>query len=85
MTADTTVRARLDTETKERVTQVLDSIGLTTSDLIRLTFRKVAAEGRLPFVIDVPNTTTLSAIEELNAGHGVAFNSVDDLIADLEH
>ena len=49
------MRARLDTETKLRATQVLDSVGLNASDLIRLTFRKVALEGRLPFMIDVPN------------------------------
>jgi len=84
MVADTTVRARLDSETKERATKVLESVGLNASDLIRLTFRKVAAEGRLPFVVDVPNATTLGALDELDQGHGARFTSVEELMADLE-
>ena len=84
MVADTTVRARLDTETKLRATQVLDSVGLNASDLIRLTFRKVALEGRLPFTIDLPNTTTRAALDELDRGRGTRFSSVDELMADLD-
>lgn len=85
MVADTTVRARLDADTKEKATKVLNSVGLNTSDLIRLTFRKVATEGRLPFVIDVPNATTRNALDELNQGHGMRFSSVEELMADLDH
>jgi antitoxin component of RelBE/YafQ-DinJ toxin-antitoxin module len=32
----------------------------------------------------VPNTDTLSAITELEAGKGQRFNSVDELFADLD-
>ncbi|MDR2374417.1 MAG: type II toxin-antitoxin system RelB/DinJ family antitoxin [Bifidobacteriaceae bacterium] len=84
MTADTTVRARLDSETKERALAVLDRIGLNASDLIRLTFRRVADEGRIPFALAVPNQVTRAALDELGAGGGTAFASVKDLIADLD-
>ena len=83
MTQDTTVRARLDAETKRRATAVLDSIGLNASDLIRLTFRRVATEGRIPFPLEVPNATTQAALDELDADHGHRFATIDDLMADL--
>ena len=84
MVSDTTVRARIDSETKERAAAVLDTVGLNASDLIRLTFRKVAAEGRLPFAVELPNQTTRAALSELDQGEGQAFASLDELMADLD-
>jgi len=82
-TADTYVRARIDTETKERAAAALEAMGLSISDAIRLLMLRVADEQRLPFDIKVPNATTKKAIAELEAGNGKKFASVDDLMADL--
>jgi DNA-damage-inducible protein J len=84
MATDTTVRARLDRETKTRATAVLRSIGLNPSDLIRITFRKVAAEGHLPFVIDAPSDSTQAALDELDRSEGHRFATVDALMTDLD-
>ncbi|OIP14355.1 MAG: type II toxin-antitoxin system antitoxin, RelB/DinJ family [Comamonadaceae bacterium CG_4_9_14_3_um_filter_60_33] len=81
--ADTYVRARIDTATKERATDALQSMGLTISDAIRLMLLRVADERRLPFEVKVPNAATRKAITELEAGKGKRFASVDDLMADL--
>jgi DNA-damage-inducible protein J len=82
-TADTYVRARIDTDTKERAADALAAMGLTISDAIRLLMLRVADERRLPFDVKVPNATTRKAIAELEAGKGEQFVSVDDLMADL--
>ena len=82
-TADTYVRARIDTKTKERATDALAAMGLSISDAIRLLMLRVADERRLPFDVKAPNAATRKAIAELEAGKGKKFNSVDDLIADL--
>ena len=82
-TADTYVRARIDTHTKERAAIALEAMGLTISDAIRLLMLRIADEHRLPFDVKVPNATTKKAIAELEAGKGKTFNSVDDLMADL--
>ncbi len=82
-TADTYVRARIDTHTKERAAIALEAMGLTISDAIRLMMLRIADEHRLPFDVKVPNATTKKAIAELEAGKGKTFNSVDDLMADL--
>lgn len=82
-TADTYVRARIDTETKERAAIALEAMGLSISDAIRLLMLRIADEQRLPFDIKVPNAATKKAIAELEAGNGKRFASVDDLMADL--
>ena len=59
---DTVVRARIDRETKDEATAVLEAIGLTASDAFRLMMRRIAAERRLPFEPLVPNRETVEAI-----------------------
>ena len=70
MSADTVVRARIDSETKARATAALSAMGLSVSDAIRLMLRRVADEKRLPFAVQVPNAATAEAIEELESGGG---------------
>ena len=82
-TADTYVRARIDTDTKERASEALEAMGLSISDAIRLLMMRVADERRLPFEVRVPNAITRKAIAELETGSGKRFTSVDDLMADL--
>ena len=81
--ADTYVRARIDTATKERAADALEAMGLSISDAIRLLMMRIADERRLPFEVKVPNATTRRAIAELEAGKGKRFASVDALVADL--
>lgn len=81
--ADTYVRARIDTRTKELATEALESMGLSVSDAIRLLMIRIAEEHRLPFTVKVPNATTRKAIKELETGNGTRFNTVNELIADL--
>ena len=82
-TADTYVRARIDTSTKERAADALEAMGLSISDAIRLLMLRIADERRMPFDVKAPNATTRKAIAELEAGKGKRFASVDDLMADL--
>ncbi len=82
-TSDTYVRARIDTRTKERATEALATMGLSVSDAIRLLMIRIAEEQQLPFTVKVPNATTKEAIQELEAGKGQRFNSVNELMADL--
>jgi DNA-damage-inducible protein J len=81
--ADTYVRARIDTDTKERAASALQAMGLSVSDAIRMLMLRIADEHRLPFEVKVPNAATRQAITELEAGQGEKFASVDDLMADL--
>lgn len=82
-TADTYVRARIDTITKERASDALEAMGLSISDAIRLLMLRIADERRLPFEVKAPNPATRKAIAELEAGKGKRFRSVAALMADL--
>ena len=82
-TADTYVRARIDTDTKKRAAEALEAMGLSISDAIRLLMLRIADERRLPFEVKAPNATTRKAMAELEAGKGKSFASVEALMADL--
>jgi DNA-damage-inducible protein J len=82
-TADTYVRARIDSATKARAADALAAMGLSISDAIRLLMLRIVDERRLPFEVKAPNATTRKAITELEAGKGKRFTSVDALMADL--
>ncbi|WP_442909765.1 type II toxin-antitoxin system RelB/DinJ family antitoxin [Hyphomicrobium sp.] len=82
MATDTTVRARIDGAVKEEAAHVLDAMGLTVSDAIRIMLMRVAAEKALPFELKVPNAETRAAMAELEAGKGKR-GTVEELWADL--
>ena len=83
MSADTVVRARIDSDTKTQATAALQAMGLSVSDAIRLLLLRVAEEKRLPFAVQVPNPTTVKAMEELNEGKGKRFSNAEELFRDL--
>ncbi|MCY3599315.1 MAG: type II toxin-antitoxin system RelB/DinJ family antitoxin [Gemmatimonadetes bacterium] len=84
MSTDTVVRARIDSDTKARATEALTAMGLTMSDAIRLLLLRVADEQRLPFAVQVPNSSTLAAMKELDEGKGRHFGSAQELFRDLD-
>ena len=49
MAANAFVRARIDEDLKNQAADVLAGMGLTISDLVRITLTKVAREKALPF------------------------------------
>ena len=83
MSSDTVVRARIDSDTKGRATEVLHAMGLSVSDAIRLLLLRVADEKRLPFAVQVPNVTTVKAMKKLDEGKGKRFGSAEELFRDL--
>lgn len=81
--ADSYVRARIDSATKERAADALNAMGLSISDAIRLLMLRIADEKHLPFEVKVPNAASRKAVAELEAGKGKKVKSVKALMADL--
>ncbi|XFB06464.1 type II toxin-antitoxin system RelB/DinJ family antitoxin, partial [Azotobacter salinestris] len=69
MATETTVRARVDERIKHEATIVLESMGLTMSDAIKLMLVRVAEEGRLPFAPLEPSLETIAAAREAREGN----------------
>ncbi|MBD1226390.1 type II toxin-antitoxin system RelB/DinJ family antitoxin [Xenorhabdus griffiniae] len=80
MAANAFVRARIDETLKNEAAEVLASMGLTVSDLIRITLTKVAKEKALPFDMRIPNALTAKTIADSENGINIhKAKDVDDL------
>lgn len=63
-TADSFIRVRLDKELKTEASEILSAMGLSISDLVRMTLTKLVNERDIPFSTYVPNKETLEAMNE---------------------
>lgn len=84
MAANALVQARIDSDVKEEANAVLAAMGLTISDAVRLMLTRVAREHALPFDPLIPNPKTVEAMKEARRGQLQSFDSVDDLMDDLD-
>lgn len=78
------VRARIDPAIKRQAKIVLDAIGLTVSDAVRLLMVRIAAEKRLPFAPLVPNAETIEALRAARRGETREHGTLDELMTDLK-
>ncbi len=83
MPANDVVRARIDAKTKAEAAAVLATIGLTVSDAFRLLMLRVAQDKALPFEPLIPNAETIAAMEDARAGRMKSFNTIEEMMADL--
>ncbi|KAA3503169.1 type II toxin-antitoxin system RelB/DinJ family antitoxin [Rhizobium rhizogenes] len=87
MTANAYVRARIDQAIKDDATAVLDSLGLTVSDVMRMMLTRIAREKALPIELTRPNAETLAAIEEaraLTAARRPRFETTEAMLTALD-
>ncbi len=83
MPENAVVRARINKEIKEEASVVLATMGLTLSDAFRIMLTRVAREKALPFEPLVPNADTIEAMKEARRGNLPSFDTVDELMSDL--
>lgn len=83
MSNDAIVQVTIPSDIKDRAVDVLERMGVTASDLVRLVFFRVAEEGTLPFSLEIPNQETREAIEELERGDGKAYATLEEMMKDL--
>jgi DNA-damage-inducible protein J len=84
MVADTIVRARIDTETKDEAAKALAAMGLSVSDYIRMALIRVARDKAIPFPVKVPNSLTAETLRMSERGEDVhAAEGADDLFRKL--
>lgn len=87
MASNAVVRARVDEEVKEKATAVLAQMGLTVSDVVRMTLTRVANDRALPFDLKVPNAETREMARQRRARFKTAqelFDALDDEASKLE-
>lgn len=82
MAATAFVRARMDEKVRDEAAAVLEEMGLTVSDVIRITLTRVAREHALPFELKIPNAETRAAIaeaREIAANKRARFSKPDEM------
>jgi DNA-damage-inducible protein J len=82
--ADSVIRARIDPGLKKAAAAVFKSMGLTTSEAVRLFLLQSVAERALPFALKEPNAETRSAIAEARRGEGKEYTDLGEMWAELE-
>ena len=83
MAATEMVHVRIDKRVKAQAAKTLAAMGLSVSDAVRVLLTRVAAEKALPFEVKVPNAETVAAMQEARKGRLRSFDSVPDLMTDL--
>ena len=58
------INTRLEPELKAQVEAILDGLGLTTAEAIRLYFKQIIHHRGIPFEVRIPTAETLAAMEE---------------------
>lgn len=68
MATNAFVRARIDAALKDEAAAILETMGLTVSDFIRIGLTKVVSEQGLPFEMRVPNQKTAETLAKSERG-----------------
>ena len=79
-----TVYARIDPKLKNQVDNILHNAGISTTEAIRMFYTKIQIDNEFPFKVEIPNASTIDAINELESGKGHQFNSINEVWNNLE-
>lgn len=76
------IHTLMDSATKQATEAVLDSLGMTPAEAIRLFYRQIATRKEFPFELHVPNALTASVLEKSDRNEEIErFNTADELYA----
>jgi DNA-damage-inducible protein J len=70
MAKEAYINARVDRQLKERAEKVLAQVGVSTTDAVTMMLHQIVLQRGLPFEVRIPNSETIAAIEEIEAGGG---------------
>jgi DNA-damage-inducible protein J len=79
------IHARIDPATKAATEKILETIGLTPTEAIRLLYRQIALRGEFPLELRTPNAATAKVLAKVDRGEDVeVFDSAEELYASWE-
>ena len=85
MSKSAVVHARMEPATKRKAENILNRLGLSPTEAIRLFYRQISLRDGLPFPVLIPNKQTMEALRKSRAGNDlVSFDSLDDMFASWE-
>jgi DNA-damage-inducible protein J len=85
MSQSAVVHARIDPATKAATEKVLDSLGMTPTEAIRLFYRQIAIRKSFPLELHVPNKLTASVLSKSDKNQDIeTFETAAELYASWE-
>lgn len=82
MSQSAVVHARIDQATKTATEKVLEALGLTPTEAIRLFYRQIAIRKSFPLELRVPNKLTASVLTKSDKNQDIErFDSTAELYA----
>lgn len=82
----TTIHVKVRSDIKAKAQKNAKLMGIPLSALVNAFLIKIAADGRVPFelsVPEVPNAKTISAMREINEGKGKRYEDTAAMLEDL--
>ena len=79
---DDSIRVRVNKQLKSEASEILSSMGLNFSDLMRMTLLRLVAERQLPFTTEIPNKETIEAMRAADRGEVMHHESVSAFFKD---
>jgi DNA-damage-inducible protein J len=82
MNKSAVVHARIEPKTKASAERVLQRLGLSPTEAIRIFYRQITLRGGIPFPIHVPNKLTEKTLAKSRSGREIQqFDSLDEMFA----
>jgi DNA-damage-inducible protein J len=74
------VHSRIQPEIKEQAEGILQRLGLSPTEAIRMFYTQIALRNGLPFDVSIPNDETIKALEDSRSGRNLErYNSAEEL------
>ena len=79
------IHARIEPLVKSQAESVLNSLGISPTDAIRIFYRQITLRRGLPFAVSIPNEQTAATLAKSRQGKDVeTFATLDDLFESWE-
>lgn len=79
------VHSRIEPEVKAQAESILQRLGVSPTEAIRMFYTQITLRNGLPFSVEIPNETTEKAMNDSRAGRNLDhFENVDNLMKSWE-
>lgn len=79
-----TVNTRIEPKLKTKAETILNKVGLTSAEAIRLFYTQICLKKGLPFDVKIPNKKTLQAMQDADSGKTHKAKTVKDLFDSIK-
>ena len=85
MSSAVNISARIDPATKEKAVDILNELGLTTTQAICIYFKQIIYNNGIPFELRVPNKATVDTFRKTDAGEDLhRVSNINELAKELK-